>query len=569
MRSLWMLALYLLVAAFLTTQWLPGAAHAYDQLAEAAAEALTTKAADDDAESGDDEDEKAEAEDDEEPKEEEDDADDDVPDDDEEDEEDEDDEDDEDDAEDEDDKDDEKKNDRKTHTVKAKRLKIDVESDCTFVARDMTEIDLDPESWSEFEIVEIVPHGADVHKGQVLVKFDGEKLKEAINDLELDQKLNELSIIKSEQELPRLEKSIKDAFERAERALAEAKIDYENYQETDREMIVKQLEMSLKSTQQAAENAREELRQLEKMYEADDLTEETEEIILQRQRAMVEQYEFMLERATLSHDRNLELFLPRNDIAEKEYLERIELAFERAKTALETDLNRARYDLEKAKRSRADSLERHAKLTSDLGLLTIKAPADGVVYYGACVDGEWSDMANLIGKLKPKKNAPTGSALMTIVDPSGLYVVSTIKEANRPSVRVNQSAEVKATATDSPKLKAKVSKLSTIPVAKGKFAMELDLAGDDLPDWLVTGMTGKAKVTVYNNNDALMVPKKAVHSEEDDDDAKYVWLIDGDNVEKRSVTTGKTKDDNIEIVDGLEAGDVVSLDDEAKKDKDE
>ncbi len=417
--------------------------------------------------------------------------------------------------------------------------------------------------------MEIVPHGAAVRKGEVLAKFDGKKLKEAIDDLELDQRLNELGIIKAEQELPRLEKSIKDSFEQAERSLAEAKVDYKNYQETDRDMIVKQIEMSLKSTSQAVENAREELRQLEKMYEADDLTEETEEIILQRQRAQVEQYEFMLERAKLSHDRNLDLYVPRNDNYEKEYLERADMAFQRAKTSLETDLNRARYDLEKAKRSRTKSLERHAKLTSDLGLLTLKAPADGVVYYGSCTDGSWSDMANLISKLKPEENAPTGSVLMTIVGPDQLYVDSSVKEANRPSVKVGQAAIVKPTATDSPKLSAKVSELSTIPVAPGKFAMDLDLTSDDLPDWLVAGMTCKVKVTTYEKKDAIVVPKKAVHSEEEDEDEKFVWLVDGDDVEKRSVTTGKTKGDNIEIVDGLDAGDVISLDDEAKKDKDE
>ncbi len=466
-------------------------------------------------------------------------------------------------------KDEEDKQKRKTHTVKAGPLKIQFESDGVFVAREMTEVELDPETWSEFEIVEIVPHGASVHKGQVLVKFDGEKLEEAIDDLELDQKINELSLMKAEEELPRLEKSIKDAYEQAERSLAEAKVDYENYQQTDRDMIVKQIEMSLKSTEQAVENAREELRQLEKMYEADDLTEETEEIILQRQRADVEQYEFMLERAKLSHDRNLGLFLPRNDIAEKEYLERVELAFERAKTALATDVSRARYDLEKSRQARAKSLERHAKLTSDRGLLTIKSPADGVVYYGECTDGEWSDTASLISKLKPESKAPTGSALMTIVGPADLYVISSVKEANRTSVEEGQAATIEPTATDSPKLEARVSELSNIPVASGKFSMELEIHSSDVPEWLVAGMTGKVKVTTYEKKQALMVPKDAVHSEEADEDAKYVWLVEGDKAKKQSVKTGKTKDDKIEIVDGLDKGDVVSLDDEDKKSKDD
>lgn len=455
--------------------------------------------------------------------------------------------------------------DRKTHTVKTKRLRVQFESDGVFTAREMHEVELDPEAWSKFEIVEIVPHGSEVHEGQVLVKFDDEELRKEIEELELEQRINELTILKSEQELPRLEEAIKKSFEQAERALDYAMKDYEFYQETDRDIMIKSIEMSLKSAEQSAENAREELRQLEKMYEADDLTEETEEIILKRQRAAVERAEFMLERAKLSHDRNLNVYLPRQDIQEKESLERTKRAFEQAKTSLETDPLRARYELQKAKRNRTKSLERHADLTSDLEQLTLKAPAEGIVYYGASKNGQWPETANLIEKLKPESNAPTGSTLMTIVSPRPLYVVSSVDEADRPSVKEGQAATIQPTAKDSDKLAAKVSKVSRIPVAKGKFALELELEGEQ-PDWLVPGMSGKAKVTTYEEENAVVVPKKAVHTDEEDDQVQYVWLVEGDEVQKRQVATGKTSGDEIEILDGLDAGDVISLDDEQQDD---
>lgn len=466
-----------------------------------------------------------------------------------------------------DEKADEKKSDRKTHTVKAGPLKIQLEADGAFVSREMSPVEIDPEAWSSFEIVDIVEHGTTVHKGQTLIKFDDEDLKDTIEELELDQKINELSIIKAEQELPRLEKSIDMAYEQAERSLDEAETDYKNYQDVDRDIILRSIDLSLKRAEQMAENAHEELDQLEKMYDADDLTEETEEIVLKRQRAAVEQADFALERAKLSHERSLELLLPRNDIEEKETLERVKLSYQRAKTSSETDLNRARYELEKAKRARADSLEKHAKLTSDLSLLEIKAPADGVVYYGSCTDGEWSDMASLIEKLKPENKAPTGQTLMTVVAADDLYVQSKLKESDVPDVEEGQKATVVPTASSDNKLDAKVSKVSSIPVAQGKFSLELELTGSDHPSWLVAGMSGKVKITTYETDDALLVPKKAVHSEEGDEDSKYVWLVDGDEVEKQAVKVGKTKGDDMEIVDGLDEGDVVSLDDEKADDE--
>ena len=69
------------------------------------------------------------------------------------------------------------------------------------------------------------------------------------------------------------------------------------------------------------------------------------------------------------------------------------------------------------------------------------------------------------------------------------------------------------------------------------------------------------------------MPKAAVHDDEENEDQKYVWLVDPDDEdakpERRNVKIGKTKGDEIEILKGLKKGDVVSLDDESKKDESE
>src|SRR3990172_8721628 len=101
-----------------------------------------------------------------------------------------------------------KKKERKTAKVEAKRVKVVVTLDGTFTADEMTPVTLRPETWSQFEIVEVVPHGSEVHEGQTLIKFDREKIDEEIADLELDQHVSELAIRKAEQELPRLEKTL-------------------------------------------------------------------------------------------------------------------------------------------------------------------------------------------------------------------------------------------------------------------------------------------------------------------------------------------------------------------------
>ncbi len=85
---------------------------------------------------------------------------------------------------------------RTTHKVQPKKLTVDFTVDAAFVADNMTEVILRPESWMDYEIVEVVPHGAEVHAGEVLVKFDSKRIDESIADLELEQRLGELALLR-------------------------------------------------------------------------------------------------------------------------------------------------------------------------------------------------------------------------------------------------------------------------------------------------------------------------------------------------------------------------------------
>jgi HlyD family secretion protein len=461
---------------------------------------------------------------------------------------------------------------RKTHKVEPKRLKVDVGLEGVIVAREMTEVPLRPETWTDYEIVEVVDHGKKVREGETLIKFDDEKLEEAIDDLELEQRLNELAIRKSEDELPRMEKTLKLNYELAERSNRQAQEDFERYQEIERPQSVKSAEFMVKYYNFSLDYEKDELEQLEKMYEADDLTEETEEIVLKRQRNSVEFAEFSLENAKINRDETLNIRLPRFDIEIKEALERAEMALARAKLSLSVDLNQARYELEQRKEARSKSLDRHGKLLEDRGLMEIKAPADGIVFYGQCVNGRWSDTPSLINKYKPHSNASPGSILMTIVEERPVYITATLDEGKRPDVDDGQKANIALPAEGADRLDAKVKSISPIPVSPGKFEIEFELDQDAIPAWVVAGMSCKVEVKSYDKKDALAVPKAAVHDDDDNANKKYVWVVKPDDAdakpERRDVTLGKRSGDDIEVTKGLKEGDVVSLDDESKK-KDE
>ena len=86
----------------------------------------------------------------------------------------------------------------------------------------------------------------------------------------------------------------------AEVAYNRARDDHKYYVEIERPLQEESTKRSLQSSERYLESATEELNQLLKMYKEDDLTEETEEIILKRQRYAVESAEFRLKSSKLS-----------------------------------------------------------------------------------------------------------------------------------------------------------------------------------------------------------------------------------------------------------------------------
>jgi multidrug efflux pump subunit AcrA (membrane-fusion protein) len=460
---------------------------------------------------------------------------------------------------------------RKTAKAEIKRLKVVVPLDATFVARKMEEVALRPEVWSEFEIEDVIEHGAKVHKGERLVKFDDEKINQAIQDMELEQRVSDLAITRAEEEMPRLEKTLKLDFSDADRAADNAKADLKRYNDVDRPMAMKSAEFMVKYYNFMLDYEKDELKELEKMYKADDLTEETEEIVLKRQRNSVEFAEFSLEGAKQDSEEMIKVRIPRMDIRMKEQLDRTAIAKARAQMALSIDLNRARQELEQRKKMRAKALERQTKILGDKELMEIKSPADGIVFYGQCVNGRWSDTPSLINRYKPHNNVSGNSILMTIVESRPLWITSTIDESKRPDVSDGQKIKIALPLEGSDRLSGDVKSISPIPTGPGKFEINFDVKQDQIPAWVVAGMSCKVQITTYDKADALVVPKKAVHDDKDDPDQHYVWLVDADDAEakpeRRTVKLGKRKEEDIEILKGLKKGDVISLDDEEAKEK--
>ena len=445
-----------------------------------------------------------------------------------------------------------------TYTVTPELFRVQISVDGVFEAQKMTEIVLKPKSWTSFKTTEAVKHGTTVSKGGVLVAFDSKTIDEAVADHQVSLTLAKLSMKQAQASLKMAEATTPMDLARAARQQRESLEDLARYLKVDKPMRKKRADFSLKSDENYLEYELEELKQLEKMYEADDMTEETEEIILKRQRHAVERARYYLESGKIQHKQTLEISMPRIEEAMKNANRLVELATERSKTTLPIALEQQRLEMEKLEVQMARSEEKLEKLLADQKLMTVKSPVAGLVYYGKCVRGKWSGGTSAADKLTTGKSVSANSVLMTIVSPRPMVVRATVPEKDLHWFRPGLRGTLRAAASPDTRATTTISEVETIPGPDGKFGIVLRATLDSEADALMPGMSCKVKLIPYQKKRTLTVPVSALETDEFDDSKHYVHLVAADGKSrKQPVAVGKRTAKKIEILDGLVAGDKV------------
>lgn len=438
-------------------------------------------------------------------------------------------------------------------------LKIELTLTGNLEGVSMQEVTLDPKQWTQFEVVEAVAPGTRVKAGDSLLKLDTEKIDDAIRDLEMARPLAELDLRLATESYVVLEKSTPIDLEMSERAKKMAEQDFDLYTKVEGQLAKNSAEFQLKSSEQNLEYVNEELKQLEKMYKADDLTEETEEIILKRSRNDVERAKFLAEQARARHDRALRLDLPRAAEQQKFNLQQAELTWERARSSLPASYLRQKLDLEKKRVDLKKSDERLAELKHDRELMNVKSPAAGIVFYGRSQNGKWTTASALVQKYRPGGQVMPHESLFTIVGDGGWIVRSSISEKDLASVQAGLAGRAKFAAYPKEGVPLKVKDVAVVPDGDGTFDVAFDLTGKSQQP-LIAGMSCEIKLTTYYAAEALTVPSKSVFADDVDEDKQFVFVANAQGKpEKRAVVSGRVKGEMTEITSGLSASDKVFL----------
>ena len=292
------------------------------------------------------------------------------------------------------------------------------------------------------------------------------------------------------------------------------------------------------------------------MYKADDLTEETEEIILKRAERAVESAQFSLESAKLRTARTLNTILPRRELELVDSTKRESFNLAKTVTTVAAGLKKAEIGLEKQLIEHAQAEENLAELKADREMLSeIRSPIDGYVYFGRVRHGKWSGKGTFEAALQPGGAITAKQVFMTIVSPDVARVRASVSEKDLFQVQAGIKGEGKATAFPDAKFNLKVDSVGRIPSAPGQFDCVIDLT-DKPVNSVAAGMGCEVSLVTYDQPKAICVPAASVFSD-DGKDEQYVYIIDGDTHARRTVKTGRGSGDRLEVVEGLKAGDEI------------
>lgn len=452
-------------------------------------------------------------------------------------------------------------------TVEAKPFRIEKSFYATLLPVKPVLVAIDPDGWADFTIETIVPHGTPVKKGDVLVKFDRESIDKKLEDLRRTVKSRELTLASQELAFTKLEEETALKLEAARRAEKIAAEELAYFTKTGRKVQEEDTVDNLESTKRRLEAAQEELKQLRMMYDADDLTEQTEEIILKRQEYAVKSAELGLKHAELFTKRALDVTLPRraDSLATDAQSSAIDLI--KAEKNLPRGLDTARLDMEAARTTAAREKQDLADLEKDAALMELKAEADGIFYHGSLDEGRWT-LGELAKALVKGGKVPFIKPFGSVVPANAeMALVAHVDEGTARTLTKDLKGSVTATGREDIPLVAAIGSVAAIPAADGKYRVDLSNNGaaDPKSKWpaelnAAAGMNFECRFVVHRKDIAITVPIKALQPGVDGTWSVSVKTADGKG-EPRPVTRGRTSGEKVEILSGLESGQVVIVPD--------
>jgi membrane fusion protein, heavy metal efflux system len=144
-----------------------------------------------------------------------------------------------------------------------------------------------------------------------------------------------------------------------------------------------------------------------------------------------------------------------------------------------------------------------------------------------------------------------GTPVFTIADPSSVWLLANVREADSGSVNLGQPVEVRVLAYPKRIFKASVTYVAAVvDSVTHRLPVRAEIDNHDLA--LKPEMFATFRIVTSGATESPAVPAAAVVYE---GAAAHVWVVAGDGlVAYRAIRTGRSDDGLVEVLDGLQAG---------------
>ncbi len=404
-------------------------------------------------------------------------------------------------------------------------------------------------------ILSLVPEGALVKEGDLLVQLDASRFVES----EVEQ---QIKVLNAEAGFIRSSEQLAVAQNKAEADVAAAKLAYQFAVEDLKNYVDGQFPKDLKEAESKITIAREELeRAAEKLKWSEKLFEE--KFISQTE---VESDRLSKQRAELDHElsqmalRLLKEFTYTRRLTELQADEsQKKLALERTIRSAKADVVQAEADLrakESEFRRQKDKLD---KIQEQIAATRIVSPAAGMVVYASSAQGGWRGNSEPLAEGQQVRERqeliylPTASTFMAEVK---------IHEASLQKIAVGQPTRITIDALPGKVFRGSVSRIAPLPDATSVwmnpdlkvYATAINVDGDQ-PD-LRNGMSCKVEIIVAEYDDALYLPVQAVLRVKGQ---PTVWVVTPKELKATPVELGLDNARMVRVLSGVEEGQRVVL----------
>jgi RND family efflux transporter MFP subunit len=204
------------------------------------------------------------------------------------------------------------------------------------------------------------------------------------------------------------------------------------------------------------------------------------------------------------------------------------------------ELQQATASLQAAEAAELSAQQQIEAIAVRLGETRILSPLDGVVWQRRL------DPGALVGQ-------PSGGVILSVVQMDVLRMLLDVNERQATAIHVGQEAFIELDALPGRRVGGKVVRVSPVfdPTTR---TLQADVRIPNPDGELRPGMYGRGSIVLEVHAGVPVVPASAVQISSS---ARYVYVLDGDKVQRRAIETGVDGGNWLEVTRGLKPGEEV------------